>query len=118
VPCLNQLYSFFLSFEGGVDGHGMTMPQPVVLLEPGNDFHRLDARLQQTFLLSELFEVFGAFSCLRFDVVYIRSKGHDVLALGRRPAVNRPWNTELIYQYAEPAREKGFLYWHPYAPAF
>jgi hypothetical protein len=28
------------------------------------------------------------------------------------------WNIELIHQHAEPCREKGFLYWHPYAPAF
>jgi hypothetical protein len=38
------------------------MPQSVILPEPANDFHRLHLRLQQTFLLSKLFEVFGRFA--------------------------------------------------------
>ena len=51
-------------FEGGVDCHGVAMPEAVVLLEPANDFHSLDARLQQTFLFGKLLEVIGRFPCL------------------------------------------------------
>jgi hypothetical protein len=36
-------------------------------------------------------------------------KGHDVFSLGRGRAVSHPWNTELIHQHTQPAREKGFL---------
>jgi hypothetical protein len=42
-------------------------------------------------------------------VIYICWKGHGVFSLGRGRAVSHPWNTELIHQHAEPAREKGFL---------
>jgi hypothetical protein len=40
------------------------VPEAVVLLEPANDFHSLDARLQQTFLFGKLLEVLGRFPCL------------------------------------------------------
>src|SRR5579871_4075698 len=74
--CISYLCSlpFLRPLECGVDRHGVTMAQPVVLLEPANDFHRLDAGLQQPLLLSKLLEVFGRFPGLCFDVVDVGLK--------------------------------------------
>src|SRR5687767_13285346 len=63
----------------------MTLPQAVLLLEPGDDRRRLGL-LVETALVGELDELTRGEACLRFDVVEVRLERHAVLLSTGCPA--------------------------------
>jgi hypothetical protein len=64
----------FAAFEQGVDRHGVSMPHVKILLEPGNNIARFDARLdvlpiREPFFGSQPAKIVRAFAGLRLDGV-------------------------------------------------
>lgn len=69
----------FTALEQGVDRHCVTMPKLKVLLEPGHDVARFDARLDvlpigKAFFCGELAEVRRAFARLGLDILEVGLK--------------------------------------------
>jgi hypothetical protein len=92
--CYRQLFAFFHPFECGVDRHGVPMPEAVVFLESANDFHSLDARLQQTLLSASFLKSSGDFPVFDLTLsMYARNdiaSSHAAEAVVRQsPATNR-----------------------------